>query len=143
MITLDTTPIAPTGPTGADTVTVITAAESRRSTTPNGTMTTLASPTQGGAASSLWLVEMNPGAIGPVHAFDAEVLWSTTAGEARLLVDGVERLLTAGDTVVLPAGVMRQLVAGPDGFTAVATTAGRGEVTRDDGSSAGVPPWVA
>ena len=124
-------------------MTVVAAAERRTSTTPNGAMTTLASPTLGAAGASLWLVEMHPDAVGPAHAFDSEVLWAVTAGSAVLDLDGEHHALAAGDTAVLPAGVLRRFTAGPDGFSAVATTAGPGEVTRDDGTSAGVPPWVA
>lgn len=122
---------------------IVTSAERRTSTTPNGTMTTLASPTLGGAASSLWLVAMGPRAEGPTHAFDAEVLWAITAGTATLVIGEAEHDLGPGDTVVLPADVQRQLIAGSEGFAADATTAGPGEVTRTDGTSAGVPPWVA
>lgn len=122
----------------------IIAADARRATvTPNATMTTLASPTLGHATSSLWLVEMNPDVAGPMHAFAEEVVWAVTAGSATLRVDDVERRLGPGDTVVLPGGSMRQFVAGTDGCTAVATTAGTGEVTRQDGHPAGTPPWVA
>ncbi len=124
-------------------MTVVTADTRRTSTTPNATMTTLASPTLGGAASSLWLVEMHADAEGPAHAFDAEVVWAVTAGAATLTL-GERRLdLGPGDTVVLPADVLRRFVAGPAGFTAIATTSGPGHVVRDDGTAAGVPPWVA
>ncbi len=123
-------------------MTVVPADARRTTTTPNATMTTLASPTQGGAASSLWLVDMPAGATGPWHAFDAEVLWALTAGSGVLEIVGEQHPLGVGDTAVLPAGVPRRLLAGPDGFVAVATTSGPGEVTREDGTSAGVPPWV-
>ncbi|MEJ7834442.1 MAG: AraC family ligand binding domain-containing protein [Nocardioides sp.] len=119
------------------------AADTRRVTvTPNATMTTLASPTLGSAGSSLWLVEMNPDATGPVHAFAEEVVWAITRGAATLHADGGERLLGPGDTVVLPGGSMRQFDAGADGFTAIATTSGTGHVTRADAGPAGTPPWV-
>lgn len=120
------------------------AADSRRiSTTPNATMTTLASPTLGAAGQSLWLVEMNPGAAGPVHAFDAEVLWSLTRGACELHADDTSRTLRAGDTVVLPAGMMRQFVAGDSGFSAIATSPSATAVTREDGTVVGTPEWVA
>jgi quercetin dioxygenase-like cupin family protein len=124
-------------------MTVVPAATRRRHTTPNATMTTLASPTQGGAGLSLWLVDMPAGATGPWHAFDAEVLWALTAGSGVLEIGAEQHPLGPGDTAVLPGGVPRRLLAGPDGFTAVATTTGVGEVTREDGTSAGVPPWVS
>lgn len=123
---------------------IIVHANQRRTTsTPNGTMTTLASPTLGGATSSLWLVAMNAGAEGPVHAFDGEVLWAITAGTTVLITGDTELDLGPGDTAVLPADCLRQFRAGPEGFTAVASTVGSGEVTRGDGTSAGIPAWVA
>lgn len=114
----------------------------RTTTTPNATMTTLASPTLGGARSSLWLVEMGPGVEAPPHAFDSEVLWAVTSGTARVECSGTVTDLAAGDTVVLPAGELRRFIAGPEGFTATATTTG-GVVTREDGTVVGVPEWVA
>ncbi len=132
-----------TAATTTATITAVPAADRRITETPNGVMTTLASPTLGGSATSLWLVEMHPGAEGPEHAFDGEVLWAVTRGRAALTVGGITTDLTAGDTAVLPAGVMRRLTAGPDGFTAVVTGPGGSSVTRSDGQAGAVPPWVA
>ncbi|MQA01219.1 MAG: cupin [Streptosporangiales bacterium] len=111
--------------------------------TPNAVMTTLASPTLGGATRSLWYVEMRPDAVGPTHAFDSEVVWSITEGAGLARYDGRETDLGAGDTVVLPAGKMRQFVGGPSGFRAVVVAAGAAAVTREDGSDPVVPAWVA
>lgn len=115
----------------------------RTTTTPNATMTTLASPSLGGAGTSLWLVDMPAGAVGPAHAFAGEVVWAITGGAATLEVDDAAHELRAGDTAVVPGGTLRRFAAGPAGFTAVVATCGPREVTRADGSSAGVPPWVA
>ena len=44
--------------------------------TPNASMTTLASPTQGGTTVlSLWRVTMRAGQRGPEHSFDVEQAW--------------------------------------------------------------------
>lgn len=122
---------------------IITSGERRPVVTPNGTMTTLASPTLGGASSSMWTVHMNPGAAGPVHAFTDEVVWAVTDGHADVTCGDDSRTLAAGDTVVLPGGVMRQFVAGPQGFSAVASTGVPGTVQRADTGESAVPPWVA
>jgi quercetin dioxygenase-like cupin family protein len=122
---------------------IVTADTRRSTTTPNATMTTLASPTLGAASVSLWLVEMQQGATGPVHAFDDEVVWSITRGEAELTCEGSSTRLGTGDTAVLPGGVMRRFVAGPEGFSAVVTTSTPGAVVRGDGTPAGTPEWVA
>lgn len=122
---------------------IITSAERRTVTTPNGTMTTLASPTLCGASSSMWWVRMAPGAAGPVHAFANEVVWAITDGHAEVTCGDDSQVLAAGDTVVLPGGVMRQFVAGPQGFSAVASTVAPGTVQRADTGESAVPPWVA
>ena len=49
---------------------VIRCGEARRTETPNAVMTTLASPTLGGARQALWRVDMTGGQAGPLHAFD-------------------------------------------------------------------------
>lgn len=114
----------------------------RVTTTPNATMTTLASPTLGGASLSLWQVEMSPGAAGPMHAFADEVVWAVTAGDGTLRTDDdVPVPLHAGVTLVIEGGRMRRFTAGDAGFTAV-VTAVPSAVTAA-GQAAAVPPWVA
>jgi Uncharacterized protein, possibly involved in glyoxylate utilization len=121
---------------------IVRAADRRTTTTPNATMTTLASPTLGGADSSLWLVEMPAGIQGPEHSFAGEIIWSITAGSASVRVGEVDHPLEVGDTVILPGGEMRQFTAGATGFSGIVTVRD-GQVTRDSGESAGVPAWVA
>lgn len=124
--------------------TTVRAAENRRTETPNATMTTLASPTLGPTAGlSLWRVEMEPGATGPLHAFDREQLWTVLDGELTIAVDGTATDLAAGDTVVIPPAVERQvsartaarlIVCGPG--EAIATVPG-------EDAARGTPPWIA
>jgi quercetin dioxygenase-like cupin family protein len=124
--------------------TTVRAAESRRTETPNATMTTLASPTLGPTAGlSLWRVEMEAGVTGPLHAFDREQLWTVLDGELTIAVDGAPTDLAPGDTVVIPPAVERQvhartaarlIVCGPG--DAVATVPG-------EDTPRGTPPWIA
>ncbi|MGI5164261.1 cupin domain-containing protein [Spirillospora sp. CA-253888] len=102
-------------------MTVIRSADARRTETPNGVMTTLASPTQGGTGIALWQSALRPGATGPRHAFDAEQVWTCLAGSASVELDGERLTVAEGDTLVLPADLPRRMTAGPDGFTAVVT----------------------
>lgn len=111
--------------------------------TPNAVMTTLASPTLGATERSVWLVDMRPGAEGPVHAFDSELVWAILEGEGLLRYNGRETAIRAGDTLVLPAGEMRQLVGGETGFRSVVVAQGASAVMREDGGAGGVPAWVA
>lgn len=124
-------------------MTVIPATAARRSETPNAVMTTLASPTQGGAGLALWRVEMTPGASGPEHVFDVEQTWSVLGGAATFTVDGAARALTTGDTIVLRGGQVRRIVAGDDGFQAVVAASAGARAFLTDGTDRGVPPWIA
>ncbi|GAY12863.1 cupin domain-containing protein [Pseudonocardia sp. N23] len=123
---------------------VVRSGEVRRTETPNAVMTTFASPTLGGAGHALWQVEMAPGTSGPEHAMDAEQIWRAVAGAATVRVAGGEDVpLAPGDTVVLPAGVVRRVVADPaTGFTAVVTGAG-GAHALVAGADPVVPAWIA
>jgi quercetin dioxygenase-like cupin family protein len=123
---------------------VVRAGASRRSETPNGVMTTAASPTLGGTRElSLWWVEMAEGASTPEHVFDSELLWSLVEGSARMRLDDDSYDLSPGDTAVLPAGVVRHIAA-TTALRAVVCGSGRATVSvpGEDGSR-GTPPWVA
>ncbi|TDC89674.1 cupin domain-containing protein [Actinomadura sp. 7K507] len=102
-------------------MTLIRDTESRRTETPNGTMTTLATPTQGGTRGiAVWRVDMAPGKTGPLHAFDTEQVWTFLDGTATIDLDGHKLEPGPGDTVVLPADTPRQMTSPPGtGFTAV------------------------
>jgi quercetin dioxygenase-like cupin family protein len=120
------------------------AAESRRTETPNATMTTLASPTLGPTGGlSLWQVEMEAGAVGPLHAFDREQLWTVLAGEATITSDGAATELAAGDTLVIPAGVERQVLS-RTAARLIVCGAGDAIVTvSGEEEPRGTPPWIA
>lgn len=125
-------------------ITTVRAGNSRRTQTPNATMTTLASPTLGPTSGlSMWQVEMTAGAQGPRHVFDSEQLWTVLEGQVSVAVDDQTVELTAGDTIVLPAGTERRISAA----TAVRLlVCGRGDaVARVPGEDAprGTPAWIA
>jgi quercetin dioxygenase-like cupin family protein len=94
-------------------MTVIRHADTRRTETPNAVMTTLASPTQGGAGQAVWRVDMRPGQAGPRHGIDTEQVWTVLDGGATVELDG--QVLTAGpgDTLILPADAPRRVTADP------------------------------
>ena len=123
-------------------MTVIRATASRRSETPNGVMTTLASPTQGGATQALWRVDMPPGRTGPLHSADAEQVWTVLGGAATAEVGTERTTVEPGDTLVIPAGTPRRVSTGDRPFTAVvAAPAGVG-VYRSGETERIEPPWA-
>jgi quercetin dioxygenase-like cupin family protein len=84
--------------------------ETRVTETPNASMTTLASPTLGCTKTlSLWRATMRAGQCGPQHTFDVEQAWHLLDGTATIAVGAETIDLSIGDTVVLPAGVQRQI----------------------------------
>jgi quercetin dioxygenase-like cupin family protein len=96
-------------------------AESRRTETPAAVMTTLASPQQGGAANPVWRVDAAADIAGPAHVIDAEQVWTILEGSVTITVDEDTTELAAGDTVIVPADIPRQLTPGADGFAAIVT----------------------
>jgi quercetin dioxygenase-like cupin family protein len=123
--------------------TLIRRADARRTITPNATMTTYASPTQGASRQALWRVEMAPGAAGPDHVMAGEQIWTVVDGAARVEVAGDVVELAAGDTIVLPAGVLRRIHADTErGLGAVVTGPGD-DTASGPGRDPVVPPWIA
>lgn len=123
---------------------VIRKTERRRSETPNGVMTTLASPTLGETAGlSMWEVSMTAGASGPLHIFDSEQIWTVLDGELSVAIAGRGEDIRAGDTVVIPANLERQVLARTDVRLLVCGLGGA--IVRAPGESEprGTPAWIA
>jgi quercetin dioxygenase-like cupin family protein len=122
---------------------VIRATERRRSVTPAGVMTTLASPTQGETAGlSLWEVEMTAGGSGPLHVFDTEQIWTVLEGKLSVDIGGQAQTLGADDTVVIPAKLERKIAAKTDVRLIVC---GHGDaIARVPGEPEprGTPAWI-
>lgn len=122
--------------------TIVRAEDTRISATPNATMTTLASPTLNGSDSSLWLVQMQEGASGPVHAMDSEQLWHILAGSCSCEIEGELYQLGEGDSIRIDGGVQRQFRAETD-VTMVVSGQGSAKATTDGGATSVVPPWIS
>lgn len=123
---------------------VVRTTQRRRSETPAGVMTTLASPTVGDTAGlSMWEVTMTAGASGPLHVFDSEQIWTVLDGELSVAIAGQREDLRTGDTVVIPADRERQISARTDVRLLVC---GHGNaIARVPGEPEprGIPAWIA
>jgi quercetin dioxygenase-like cupin family protein len=91
----------------------------------------------------MWRVEMTAGPRGPDHRFDVEQLWTVVRGGATVTIDGATHAVGAGDTLVLPADVARQIAAGEDGFEALVAAPAGARALLADGTDRGTPPWIA
>jgi quercetin dioxygenase-like cupin family protein len=123
-------------------MTIVRARDARRHETPNATMATLASPTQGGAALALWRVEMAAGQRGPEHTFDVEQVWTVVSGGASVELDGERDRVTTGDTLVLAPGTIRRIAAGDSGFEALVVAPAGARAILSDGTDRGTPAWI-
>ncbi|KAF4411045.1 cupin domain-containing protein [Streptomyces lycii] len=121
---------------------VVSESEQRTTVTPAGAMSGLAGPSQGSTEISTWRVELGAGASTPVHIIDREQVWMPLWGEFEAEVDGRCEQVTAGQALILPAGVVRQLrTAGGPGAALVAMAVGGRALMP--GSDTGIPlPWA-
>jgi quercetin dioxygenase-like cupin family protein len=123
---------------------VIRHADSRCTTTPNGVMTTHASPTQGGSTLAVWRVKMAAGAAGPQHSFDTDQVWTALDGAATVELDGETLTVLPGDTVVMPVGAQRQVFADASaGFAAVVAAPAGARASVPGGGEPVLPAWIA
>ncbi|GAA1703879.1 cupin domain-containing protein [Fodinicola feengrottensis] len=120
---------------------VISETEDRTVTTPNAVMASLAGPSQGSAALSTWSVRMAAGASGPVHIIDREQVWMLLSGALAFTADGETGTATAGQAVVVPAGVTRQIRAGDTPAEALVCMPVGGQVTVPGDDSWRPLPW--
>lgn len=123
--------------------TVVRASQRRRTETPTGVMSTLASPTLASTAGlSLWEVAMTPGASGPVHVIDSEQIWTVLEGELTVAIAGQSEVLESGDTVVIPEGMERQVTARTDVRLLVCGHGNADARVPGEQESRGTPPWI-
>lgn len=109
--------------------------------TPNATMRTLAAPSLGSSALSVWEVAMAPGAAGPAHRVDAEQVWVLLEGRLRVELDGRVMAPEAGDALTLPAGAERRVSAATAVRALVSSPAAPTVTTEDCGARP--LPWAA
>ena len=117
------------------------AGSTRRTETQNAVMTTLASPTQGDASVlSMWQVDMRQGQRDPDHTVDSEQIWHVTSGELAIAIEQETMRLAAGDTLVVPEALPRQVVALTD---ATAVVCGFGDaIVAMPGEAGFTPAWI-
>jgi quercetin dioxygenase-like cupin family protein len=117
------------------------AGSTRRTETQNAVMTTLASPTQGDASVlSMWQVDMRQGQRDPDHTVDSEQIWHVTSGELAIAIEQESMQLSAGDTLVVPEALPRQVIALTD---ATAVVCGFGDaIVAIPGEAGFTPAWI-
>jgi quercetin dioxygenase-like cupin family protein len=111
-------------------------------TIPGLTVTGFAAPSRGATETSLWMIELGPGAPATPHTMDREEVFVALAGRATATVAGREYDISAGEALIVPAGETFAL-ANPHGepFRAVVALPVGGRARLADGD-AFIPPWA-
>jgi len=73
--------------------------------------TSLATPSRGSAETSVWLVEIDPGAPGEPHQLTREEVFVVLSGSAEVLLGDTVMHAGAGDAIVVPPDTRFALAA--------------------------------
>ncbi|MGH3731280.1 MAG: cupin domain-containing protein [Micromonosporaceae bacterium] len=105
-------------------------------------MTGLAAPSRGSTELSTWQVRMQAGAAGPEHVIDREQVWTVTHGSIEVTAGGRAEVVAAGQTVVIPASVVRQIRANGEPFEAYVAMRAGGQVRIPGQGELRPLPWA-
>jgi quercetin dioxygenase-like cupin family protein len=102
---------------------------------------TLASPSLGSEETSVWRVHLDPDTPGLPHRVTREEIFVVVSGSATASLDGTAHRLSAGSTLVLPAGVELSLETGAEELEAIVClpVGGQGVVGHGEPFT---PPWA-
>ncbi|MFJ4379311.1 cupin domain-containing protein [Streptomyces albidoflavus] len=110
--------------------------------TPNAVMTGLAAPSRGSTELSTWRVRMEAEAAGPVHTADREQVWTVLSGALEFTCDAEAATVSAGGTVILPAGATRRVRTVREPAEALVAMAAGGAVTTPGSPEPRRLPWA-
>lgn len=105
-------------------------------------VTSLAAPSRGSDEVALFRIDVPAGGGLPAHHHDHHDVLTVLSGGGTFHIGEEAFEIGAGDSVVVPIGVVHFLEAGGDGATIVATMLGGTKLVRADDGSEAVPPWV-
>lgn len=120
---------------------LITAADTALHETANATMRTFAAPSLGSEELAVWEVRMAAGAQGPEHQMDREQVWVILDGAIAVELAGEILTATAGDALVLAAGVPRRISANDTVRALVSSVAG--SMVTVGGAEPRELPWTS
>jgi mannose-6-phosphate isomerase-like protein (cupin superfamily) len=104
--------------------------------------TSLATPSRGSTDTSVWSVEIAPGAPGTPHQLTREEVFVVLDGRADVRIGDEVSTATPGDAIVVPAGVPFALTAaGEQPLRALCVLPVGGQAHLGDGVPF-VPPWA-
>ena len=104
--------------------------------------TSLATPTRGSTATSVWRVEIAPGAPATPHSLTSEEVFVVLEGTAAVHLDGIESSAGPGDAIAVPPDVRFAIApVGDEPLRMLCCMPVGGQARMDDGD-AFTPPWA-
>ena len=109
---------------------------------PGARFTSLATPSRGSAETSVWTVEIAPGAPGTPHRLTREEVFVVLEGQAEVGLGGELSLAGPGDAIVVPGDTSFTLAAaGDEPLRALCILPVGGQAQHGDGEPF-TPPWA-
>lgn len=105
-------------------------------------ITSLAAPARGSDETALFRIDLLPGGGLPAHHHDHFDVFTVAAGGATMYLGEEVTAIAAGDSVVVPSGVVHWLEAGDEGASVLVTMLAHTKLIREDDGSVVEPPWV-
>jgi mannose-6-phosphate isomerase-like protein (cupin superfamily) len=101
----------------------------------------LASPKRGSNETCVWQISLAPKTPGFPHACTREEIFVATAGQASVVLDGVEQDLRPGDALIVPPHTKFSIGnPGDQPFEALVSFPAGGQAITEEGLM--TPPWV-
>lgn len=102
--------------------------------TPNATMRRY-----DGREVAVWRTEMGPAARGPRHRINTDIVVVLVEGGLEVQIGDEVGVLFPGDSALIPAGSLRQLVAADSGAVTLSSARPGGVATVGEGEPVSVP----
>jgi quercetin dioxygenase-like cupin family protein len=120
---------------------IIAASQAAQFNLPGLTVQGLASPSRGASETSAWRLTLDPGTPGFPHSLTNEEIFVAIAGTATVTMNGQTHPLSAGDALIVPAGLEFALAnLSEEPFEAVVALPVGGQAVTADGTF--TPPWA-
>lgn len=103
--------------------------------------TSLATPSRGSTDTSVWTVEIQPGAPAVPHTLTREEVFVVLAGTAAVCIGDDRQSAAAGDAIVVPVDTMFELANGGTDILRLLCCMPVGGQARVDGTTF-TPPWA-
>jgi quercetin dioxygenase-like cupin family protein len=105
--------------------------------------TSLATPSRGSTETSVWIVDIDPGAPAVPHSLTREEVFVVLEGAARVTLGSDRGTAASGDAFVVPADVPFEVANDGDGqLRMMCCMPVGGQARTDEDEATFTPPWA-